>query len=68
MRLISSSKTDAQSTKRQLFNPQNTMAITTALLPEPKGAFLGQLEKGSKKFDTVASEAARTVPGREHGG
>lgn len=39
-----------------------------ALLPEPKGAFLGKLKRGDKGFDKVASEAARTVPGREHGG
>jgi formamidase len=46
----------------------HTQTIPTALLPEPNGAFLGKLKKGSKEFDRVASEAARTVPGREHGG
>ena len=45
-----------------------------ACLPEAKGAMLGQLghflEKAGKDdvWDEVASEAARTVPGRENGG
>lgn len=44
-----------------------------ACLPEPKGAMLGKLghfltESGKESWDTVASEAARTVPGRENGG
>ena len=44
-----------------------------ACLPEPKGALLGKLghfANGSKSvdWDKVASEAARTVPGRENGG
>lgn len=43
-------------------------------LPEAKGAMLGKLghfkEMGGKDetWDKVASEAARTVPGRENGG
>lgn len=39
-----------------------------ANLPEPVGALLGGLEKGTPKFDKAAKEAARTIPGREHGG
>ena len=41
-----------------------------ACLPNPKGAMLGELghftkKMGDGKWDKVASEAARTVPGRE---
>eukprot|EP00891_Asterochloris_glomerata_P005680 jgi/Astpho2/5680/fgenesh1_pm.00079_%23_49_t len=39
-----------------------------ALLPEPQGACLGTLKEGSEDFKRVAAEAARTIPGREHGG
>ena len=39
-----------------------------ANLPEPVGALLGGLEKGTPEFDKAAKEAARTIPGREHGG
>ena len=45
-----------------------------ACLPEPKGAMLGQLghfkdKLGTDaKWDRIAIEAARTVPGRENGG
>ena len=45
-----------------------------ACLPESTGAMLGKLghfldKKGkSKKWDKIANEAARTVPGRENGG
>lgn len=45
-----------------------------ACLPEAKGAMLGSLghftEKGAldSDWDRIASEAARTVPGRENGG
>ena len=44
-----------------------------ACLPEPTGALLGKLghfKHGAKhkSWDRVASEAARTVPGRENGG
>jgi len=44
-----------------------------ACLPEAKGAMLGKLghfktATGDATFDKVASEAARTVPGRENGG
>ena len=45
-----------------------------ACLPEPKGAMLGILghflDKAGKdpEWDRIASEAARTVPGRENGG
>jgi formamidase len=45
-----------------------------ACLPEGKGAMLGKLGWYGKKmgsdtaWDRVASEAARTVPGRENGG
>jgi formamidase len=34
-----------------------------ALLPEPKGALLGKLQKGSADWERVAGEAARTIPG-----
>ena len=39
-----------------------------ALLPEPKGAFLGSVKEGTPEFARIAAEAARTVPGRENGG
>lgn len=44
-----------------------------ACLPEPKGAMLGKLghfvkQAGNTEWDKIASEAARTVPGRENGG
>ncbi|EKX37494.1 hypothetical protein GUITHDRAFT_97244 [Guillardia theta CCMP2712] len=39
-----------------------------ACLPEPKGALLGGVPKGSPQWEKMASEAARTVPGRENGG
>lgn len=45
-----------------------------ACLPEAKGAMLGKLghfvEKSGtdEAWDKIASEAARTVPGRENGG
>jgi formamidase len=45
-----------------------------ACLPNPKGAMLGQLGHFSAKmgkdeaWDSIAGEAARTVPGRENGG
>lgn len=45
-----------------------------ATVPEPKGAMLGTLghfrEKSGKdeKWDKIAAEGARTVPGRENGG
>ena len=39
-----------------------------ANLPQPVGALLGGLEKGTPQFDKAAKEAARTIPGREHGG
>lgn len=39
-----------------------------ALLPQKKGALLGNIKPGDDGFERVASEAARTIPGREHGG
>jgi len=44
-----------------------------ACLPNPQGAMLGTLghftkKMGEAKWDKVAKEAARTVPGRENGG
>ena len=42
--------------------------LHAALLPEPQGACLGTLKEGSEDFKRVAAEAARTIPGREHGG
>lgn len=39
-----------------------------ALLPEPVGALLGAISKTDPTFAKVASEAARTIPGRENGG
>jgi formamidase len=45
-----------------------------ACLPEPKGAMLGKLghfkamHGKDDKWDAIAKEAARTVPGRENGG
>ena len=37
-----------------------------ALTPLAKGAILGKLE-GTDDWERVAKEAARTIPGREHG-
>ena len=34
-----------------------------ALVPEPEGALLGTIPKGSDEFKRVAGEAARTIPG-----
>lgn len=42
--------------------------LPAANLPEPKGALLGTMKKGSPEFEKAAKEAARTIPGREHGG
>ena len=39
-----------------------------ACLPEPKNALLGQISKDDPNFVSFASEAARTIPGRENGG
>lgn len=44
-----------------------------ACLPEPKGAMLGKLghfkdKMNDETWSKIASEAARTVPGRENGG
>jgi len=34
-----------------------------ALVPEPEGALLGAVPKGSPEFQRIAGEAARTIPG-----
>ncbi|EME29093.1 formamidase [Galdieria sulphuraria] len=39
-----------------------------ALLPEPKYALLGSIDPKNREFNRIASEAARTIPGRENGG
>ncbi|KAA6429083.1 MAG: formamidase [Trebouxia sp. A1-2] len=39
-----------------------------ANLPEPVGCLLGSMDKNSDEFKKAAKEAARTIPGREHGG
>ncbi|KAJ4958310.1 hypothetical protein NE237_025421 [Protea cynaroides] len=39
-----------------------------ANLPTPKSCLLGKIEEGTPEWDKIASEAARTVPGRENGG
>lgn len=39
-----------------------------ACLPQKKGALLGTIKEDHPDFDRIASEAARTIPGREHGG
>lgn len=39
-----------------------------ALLPEPKYALLGSIDSKHAEFNRIASEAARTIPGRENGG
>ncbi|KXZ42713.1 hypothetical protein GPECTOR_122g454 [Gonium pectorale] len=39
-----------------------------ALLPEPKGALLGDVAPDSPAWGRIAGEAARTIPGRENGG
>lgn len=38
-----------------------------AFAPEPKGAYVGQ-NLDPKVFEKIATEGARTIPGREHGG
>ncbi|XP_073107930.1 uncharacterized protein [Elaeis guineensis] len=37
-------------------------------LPTPKNCLLGLIEEGTPKWERIANEAARTVPGRENGG
>uniref|UniRef100_A0A7S1XAR8 Formamidase n=1 Tax=Compsopogon caeruleus TaxID=31354 RepID=A0A7S1XAR8_9RHOD len=39
-----------------------------ACLPNPDGALLGMIKPGDDSFERIALEAARTIPGREHGG
>ncbi|XP_043698870.1 formamidase-like [Telopea speciosissima] len=39
-----------------------------ANLPTPKGCLLGMVEEGTPEWNKIASEAARTIPGRENGG
>ncbi|KAJ7544564.1 hypothetical protein O6H91_09G082900 [Diphasiastrum complanatum] len=39
-----------------------------ASLPLVKSALLGKVEAGTKEWDRIANEAARTIPGRENGG
>ncbi|KAI3841163.1 hypothetical protein MKW92_044169 [Papaver armeniacum] len=39
-----------------------------ANLPTPKGCILGKIKEGTPEWEKVASEAARTIPGRENGG
>ena len=34
-----------------------------ACLPTPNGALLGTVEKGTKEWERIAGEAARTIPG-----
>lgn len=49
-------------------NEANMHTRPLALLPEPKNALLGSVRAGDERFDKMAAEAARTIPGREHGG
>ncbi|KAJ6804899.1 uncharacterized protein M6B38_185320 [Iris pallida] len=39
-----------------------------ANLPTPENCLLGGIEKGTSEWEKIASEAARTIPGRENGG
>ncbi|XP_048501612.1 putative formamidase C869.04 [Beta vulgaris subsp. vulgaris] len=39
-----------------------------ANLPSPKGCQLGKIVKGTPEWERIATEAARTIPGRENGG
>lgn len=39
-----------------------------ALLPNPENASLGSVKRGTPEFEKMASEACRTIPGRENGG
>lgn len=39
-----------------------------ANLPSPKGCQLGKIVKGAPEWERIATEAARTIPGRENGG
>jgi formamidase len=63
--------------ERELVERENAPEISSylktrplAALPNPKGALLGLLNEKSEKekWQKVANEAARTVPGRENGG
>lgn len=47
---------------------QSNPSQPPALLPEPKGALLGDIPADSPQWSKVAGEAARTIPGRENGG
>ncbi|KAI5588845.1 hypothetical protein POPTR_005G145400v4 [Populus trichocarpa] len=39
-----------------------------ANLPSTKGCHLGKIQKGTPEWEKIATEAARTIPGRENGG
>uniref|UniRef100_A0ACD6ATA7 Uncharacterized protein n=1 Tax=Avena sativa TaxID=4498 RepID=A0ACD6ATA7_AVESA len=39
-----------------------------ASLPTSKNCLLGKIEEGTAEWQTIANEAARTIPGRENGG
>nr|XP_043633984.1 formamidase-like isoform X2 [Erigeron canadensis] len=39
-----------------------------ANLPSTKGCVLGKIPEGTKEWEKIANEAARTIPGRENGG
>ncbi|KAL7090107.1 hypothetical protein ACP275_12G020100 [Erythranthe tilingii] len=39
-----------------------------ANLPSTKGCILGKIKEGSPEWEKIATEAARTIPGRENGG
>lgn len=49
---------------------EKRFGMLTALLPLAKGACLGKLQadQNSPDWARIASEAARTIPGRENGG
>ncbi|KAL6512835.1 hypothetical protein OROHE_019625 [Orobanche hederae] len=39
-----------------------------AHLPSTKGCVLGKIKEGTREWERIAKEAARTIPGRENGG
>ncbi|OSX79755.1 hypothetical protein BU14_0071s0011 [Porphyra umbilicalis] len=54
--------------EERLTLPKHLATRPLACLPEPAGALLGAIKADHPDHDRIAAEAARTIPGREHGG
>lgn len=54
--------------EKKLVATNPTRVPPLAFLPEPNNCLLGTMDKASNGFKKGALEAARTIPGREHGG